>query len=119
MHEWHTGEYQFSLIVKLLDVICPNWCKQLIGVSSDGASAMTGGLKGTVTRLTNECNGKVFRIWCGAHQLDLIIKKAFKRLCNGEFVDTLTTLTGHLRRQQNLILEMDSACPTFSETRWI
>ena len=119
MRERHTGEYQFDLVVKFLDVIVSYWRRQLLGVASDGASAMTGCIRGTVTRLANECESDIFRVWCGAHQLDLVMKKAFSHLCNDEFVSILTGITGYLRRQQNLIAEMKSKCPTFAETRWI
>ena len=91
MRERHTGEYQYDLIVETMDVLAPKWRDQLISVSTDGASAMTGCVQGTRTRLSRECNGEIFRIWCGAHQLDLVVKKAFNQLLNEKF---LTTLTG-------------------------
>ena len=120
MRDRHTGEYQFSLVVTLLDVLAPNWRHQLIGIATDGASTMTGCIKGTVTRLSNECHSPIFRIWCGAHQLDLVMKRAFNRLCDDKkFLDTLTSVTGHLRRQQNLIADMKTTCPTFVTTRWM
>ncbi|MEL7520150.1 MAG: hypothetical protein AAGJ80_00800 [Cyanobacteria bacterium J06553_1] len=119
MRERHTGEYKFDLVVKLLDVIAPRWRQQLIGVSSDGASAMTGCARGVVSRLGRESTASIFRIWCGTHQLDLVMKKAFSNLCEDTFVQVLTSLTGHLRRQHNLIAEMKGMCPTFTETRWI
>ena len=119
MRERHTGEYQYDLIVRTLDVLAPDWRHQLIGVSSDGASTMTGCIQGTVTRLGQEAHGNIFRIWCGAHQLDLVVKKAFNKLCDERFLGILTGVTGHLRRQQNLIADMKSSCPTFVSTRWI
>lgn len=119
MRERHTGEYQYDLIVAAMDVLAPNWRHQLIGVSTDGASAMTGCVQGTCSRLARESHGSIFRIWCGAHQLDLVIKKAFNKLCSERFLNTLTGVTGHLRRQQNLITNMKSSCPTFASTRWI
>ena len=119
MRDRHTGAYQFELVVKLLDVIAPSWRDQLIGIASDGASDMTGCIQGTVTRLCQEANSEVYRVWCGAHQLDLLMKKAFHKLCEDNFVGRVTRLTGHLRRQQNLISDMKSTCPTFAETRWI
>jgi hypothetical protein len=119
MQERHTGVYQDDLIVRVLDVLSPNWRHQLIGVSSDGASAMTGCVQGTVTRLEHETHHPIFRIWCGAHQLDLVVKKAFNKLCDDEFLRITTGVTGHLCRQQNLIAEMDSACPSFVSTQWI
>ena len=80
---------------------------------------MTGCVQGTCTRLERECISPIFRIWCGAHQLDLVIKRAFNRLCNDRFLSMLTSVTGHLRRQTNLQVEMKSTCPTFVPTRWI
>ena len=47
------------------------------------------------------------------------MKRVFHNLLDDKFVSILTSVTGHLRRQQNLIIEMKSACPTFVETRWI
>ena len=80
---------------------------------------MTGCVQGTCTRLSNKCHGNIFRVWCGAHQLDLVVKKAFNQLMSDKFLNTLTGVTGHLRRQQNLIQDMKSACPTYTTTRWI
>jgi hypothetical protein len=71
MHERHTGQYQFDLVVTALDVIAPNWRYQLL-----------------------------FRIWFGAHQLDLVVKKAFGKLCNDHFLNIVTGVTGHLSWQQ-------------------
>lgn len=119
MRERHTGEYQYDLVVEVMDVLAPNWRHQLIGVSTDGASAMTGCVQGTTTRLSHECHSSIFRIWCGAHQLDLVVKKAFNELLDDKFLTMLTGVTGHLRRQQNLIQEMKSTCPTYVTTRWI
>ena len=41
MHEQHTGEYQNDLVVEAIDALAPNWRNQLIGITADGASAMT------------------------------------------------------------------------------
>jgi hypothetical protein len=80
---------------------------------------LTGCVQGTCTREERECHTPIFRIWCDAHQLDLVIKKAFNLLCSDKFLTTLTAVTGHLRRQPNLQVEMKSICPTFVSTRWI
>jgi hypothetical protein len=42
MRERHTGEYQYDLIVAAINVLAPEWRHQMIGVATDGASAMTG-----------------------------------------------------------------------------
>jgi hypothetical protein len=89
MKHRHTGEYQFDLVTKLLTVLAPDWRYQLIGIATDGASTMTGCISGTCTRLARECHSSIYRIWCGAHQLDLVVKKEFSRLCNENFLNTL------------------------------
>ncbi len=88
-------------------------------IATDGASTMTSCIKGTSTRLSNECHSRIFRIRCGAHQLDLVMKRAFNKLCNEKFLDALTSVTGHLQRQQNLIADMKSTCPMFVTTCWM
>jgi hypothetical protein len=69
--------------------------------------------------LEREKRHQILLIWCGAHELYLVIKKAFNKLCDKEFLRITTGVTGHLRRQLNLITEMNSACPTFVSTQWI
>jgi hypothetical protein len=49
----------------------------LIGSSTDGAADMTGCNVGFKTMLANAVSSPVFyRVWCLAHQLDLVIKAA-------------------------------------------
>jgi hypothetical protein len=111
----HTGENQYYLIVAALDVLR----HRLIGGAEGGASAMTGCLQGTNTRLERECHAPIFRIWCGARQLNLVIKRAFHGLCSDRFLNMLTGVTSHTIRQQNLQHEIKATCPTFVPTRWI
>jgi hypothetical protein len=47
------------------------------------------------------------------------VKKAFNWLMSNKFLNTLTGVTRHLWRQQNLIQDMKSTCPTFVTTCWI
>ena len=49
MYESHTGDNMFDLTTKILDVLCPNWKDKVIGVTTDGASNMTGCHVGMVT----------------------------------------------------------------------
>jgi hypothetical protein len=39
-------------------------------------------------------------------------------LCSETFYTCLTSLISHLRRQQKIVAEMKSTCPTVSSTRW-
>ena len=119
MRESHTGDYMFRLVADFLNALCPSWKAKLIGVSSDGASNMTGHISGVVSRLHKVCLPGCYRVWCAAHQMDLAVQKVFKKLCNDSFINTLLGITGRLRRQQNLILEMKAKCPRFIDTRWL
>jgi hypothetical protein len=116
-HERHTGLNMYNLIKKFLDALCPRWTDKLIGISTDGASNMTGRYQGVVTYLCNDTPHLVYRVWCGAHQLDLVVQSATRKLLDGEFVQYVTNMTGNLRRQKNLILEMKAKCPRFIDTR--
>ena len=119
MYETHTGENMFHLIVRILDIICPHWRTQLIGVGSDGASSMTGQFQGVVTRLANElANMKFYRVWCGLHQLDLVLKRAYMDLWENEVVDIMKKFIAYLRLQGTLINQMKATCPQLS-THWL
>ena len=109
----------FLLIVKFFDALLSNWKGKLIGISSDGASNMTGAFPGVVTRLQQLALPGLYRIWCCAHQMDLVVQKAIAVLCNKNFVSSVMGITGYLRRQVNLISEMQSKCPRFVNTRWL
>jgi hypothetical protein len=84
MFDRHTGENKYNLVAKFFDVICPTWRSKLLGVGSDGASVMTGHLSGVVTRLEKEAEHKIYRTWCGLHQLDLVMHEGYDSLMNGE-----------------------------------
>ena len=118
MFDWHTGENMYDLISNFLDVIYLEWRSKLIGVGTDGASSMTGVLKGVTTRLENDAQYGLYRVWCGLHQLDLVMKYAYKDLKNSKFNDILHGLTNHLCHQQNLITDMRSKCPKAITTCW-
>jgi hypothetical protein len=118
MYDNHTGKLMFDLITKLLTAMYPEWKKKLLGISTDGASSMTGSVRGLATRLEAVVEHKLYRIWCGLHQLDLIMKYGYKELMDGEFNDILHKLTGHLRHQSNLINGMRAKCPKATITRW-
>ena len=116
MFDRHTGENMHKLISNFLDVICSEWRSKLIGVGMDGASSMTGALKGVTTRLEKDAQYEIYRVWCGLHQLDLVMKYAYEELMDGEFNDILHGLTNYLRYQQNLIMNMRSKCPKAATT---
>ena len=119
MYESHTGNNMFALTSKILDVLSPDWKKKLIGVTSDGASNMTGCHVGMVTQIQRLALPGFYRVWCAAHQLDLAVQDRFKSMFNESFVHVIHGITGHLRRQKNLIKIMKATCPRFIDTRWL
>lgn len=91
----------------------------MIGVGSDGANAMIGHLQGVVTRIAKEsANNKFYRVWCGLHQLDLVLKHAYTELWDNEVVDIMKKFIAHLRQQSGLISAMQATCPQLT-TRWL
>ena len=73
MYESYTGDNMFALCSKILDVLCSNWKEKIIGVTTDGASNMTGRHVGIVTQIQRVDNDGFYRIWCTAHQFDLVV----------------------------------------------
>jgi hypothetical protein len=120
IHDRHTGEVMFSMISLLLDVLCPEWKTKLLGVASDGARNMTGRNAGVVTRLGNALpEGCVLiRIWCGAHQLDLVMQFVMDTVVKENFFSDMTAFISHLGRQQLLQASMESTCPRVVN-RWL
>jgi len=120
-HVQHTGLNMFEHLSKVLDVLCPDWKHRLIGVTTDGASNMTGKNIGLVTRIQNVVleDSDFYRVWCGAHQLDLVVKKAVNNLYDSSFVTTLDNLVGHLRAHKILRVDTGGLCPRVVDTRWI
>jgi len=102
---------------KLFDAIYPLWKDKLIGCSTDGVANMTRRHSGVVTRIQNVMKPNFMRVWCLLHQMDIIMQKVYKRVgCN--FYKTFTSIISFLRRQKNLVEEMQAICLNFSATRW-
>ena len=120
--ESHSGESLFGIFAKVLDVLGPQWKHKIVGSSTDGSPYMTGCHYGFTTRLANVALGQAFyRVWCLAHQLDLIINAALKAIADKAgfpFMTILTTTIGWLRRQDILIRRISSKCPYYIAVRW-
>ena len=97
LFERHSGENMFLVLQRLFDaVFSESWRSRCICVSSDGAKNMTGCLQGLVTRISNECSPGLIRIWCGLHQLDLVMQSVYEAAYNRQFYSTPTGLIGYL-----------------------
>ncbi|KAE8966950.1 hypothetical protein PF005_g28659, partial [Phytophthora fragariae] len=118
MFDRHTAVVQVRLIVRVLDILSANWRDKLIGISSDGENTMTGRHGGVVTLLEKEATHSVLRVWCAAHQMDLVMKAGFAIFGSGDFVKKTKDLIVHLRRQKKLSTEMGGAAKKLTN-RWL
>ncbi|CAK9196795.1 unnamed protein product [Sphagnum troendelagicum] len=98
MFDRHTGEVMYKMVAAFLNVMCPVWTVCLLGISSDGARNMTGQVAGVVTRLNNAMHNEcpLIRVWCGAHQLDLIMEYIMNSIVKERFFTTMTGFITHL-----------------------
>jgi hypothetical protein len=87
----------FKVLVKFLNALHPPWKDYLIGGSTDGAQSMTGQIHGLATRLSQSTSATLVWIWCGLHQLDLVMEDV-KFAYDGIFHLKLMTLIGSLQR---------------------
>ena len=109
----------YDIFVKLFNVLDGRWQSKIIGATSDGAASMTGRYEGTITYIQKACNPGFIRVWCGLHQLDIVVQKAVTNFFDEDFYSTLTGIIGYLRRQLNLIAKMKLTCPKVADTRWL
>jgi hypothetical protein len=120
MFDRHTGDIMSTMVSKFLTVLCPDWTIRLLGLTSDGARNMTRRVAGVVTRLDaamhSDCS--LIRIWCGAHQLDLVMEDIMNNVIKERFFSVMIGFITHLTRQRNLIAEMQTTCPRVIN-RWL
>ncbi len=76
MFEQHTDEVMFEMVSNFLTILCPNWNIHLLDLLCDGVQNMIRHVVGVVIRLQDlmhdDCS--LFHIWCGTHQLDLVME---------------------------------------------
>jgi hypothetical protein len=113
----HTAENTFNMLEKFLDAMSNLWRVKLISVATDGEPTMTGRHHGLVTRLAQAAEHKLLRIWCPPHQMDVVVRKGAELLYDGQWIKFAWTFSVHLRKQDNLITEMNAKCPK-KTNRW-
>jgi len=120
MFDCHTGDIMSTMVNKFLTMLCPDWTIRLLGLTSDGACNMTGRVTSVVTHfdaaMHNDCS--LIRIWCEAHQLDLVMEDIMNNVIKERFFSVMTGFITHLTQQQNLITEMQTTCPRVVN-RWL
>jgi hypothetical protein len=110
-YDRHSAINICKMICKLLNQLCSSWRHKLLSVSTDGENTMTGWKGGFVTLMDKESTNEVLRVWCPAHQLDLVIQDATVMINDNAFTKMTHNFTVHLRQQANLQLVMGSKCP--------
>ena len=100
IHGVHTGAVMFDAFQRFFDVLCPSWKRKVLSCASNGEAKMTGWISGFVTRMENVALPGFIRIWCAAHQLDIVMHRFYAGLLDEKFYRDLTWLIGFLRRQQ-------------------
>ena len=108
-----------SIVQVLQAVIGNNWMDKMIGISTDGAASMVGRVSGAVTRIERYLKPSVYRVWCGALQLDLAFQNAFEVSLRRTFHPILHSLIAYLRRPVNFKSSIGSFCPKEATTRWL
>ncbi len=94
-----------AMMSKFLIMFCPDWTIRLLGLMSDRARNMTARVVGVVTRLDTAMHNDCFLIWiwCGVHQLDLVMEDIMNNVIKERFFSVLIGFITHFTRQLNLI----------------
>lgn len=121
-----TGKQLFDVLRKTLDAICESWTTRLISICLDGALNTADQVRVMFSLLDKHLQAqnpardlRLIHVWCGAHQLDLVVRDSLSAFVDDEFYCTLTAVVGYLRRQSNLANAMGSTCPKLVTTRWL
>jgi hypothetical protein len=95
-YDRHLAVNIYKMICKLLDQLCSYWRHKLLSVGMDGENTMTGWKGGFLTLMDKESANEVLRVWCPAHQMDLVIQDATVMISDGAFTKTTHSFTVHL-----------------------
>jgi hypothetical protein len=100
MFNRHIDEVMFDMVSKFLTVLCPDWTIRFIGLAFEGACNMIGCVVGIVIRLDAAMHDDCLltRIWCGVHQLDLVMEHIMNNVVKERFT-IMTSFITHITRQ--------------------
>lgn len=110
-----------------LNILDTNWRTKLLGTTTNGGSntgrntGMTGSQQGLAARLTSLVTKPGFYlIWCGVHQLELVVKNAVTEFCQKSFYDELVAILATLRQDHHGVFnasEIPDITPTYATSR--
>ena len=100
-------------------MVDPDWQLKVVSIGNDGDRTMTGRISGVQTNFEEVMDFLIMRFWCGLHQIDPVMQKAYLALFDSMFVPTLTGLIDFLRRLSCIQMEMKTTFPKFVSTQWL
>lgn len=110
-----------------LNILDPNWRAKLLGTTTNGGAntgrntGMTGSQQGLAARLTSLVTKPGFYlIWCGVHQLELVVKNAVAEFCQKSFYDELVAILATLRQDHHGVFnsaEIPDITSTYATSR--
>lgn len=109
----------YQTFEKAMDAVFPPWRGYLIGLSSDGEAQTNDRVAELITRIQQEASNPVYRTWCGSSQLDVTMKHFYRSLLGGSFATTLRALTGYIRSNESLVLDMGQAPSAVNPNSWL
>jgi hypothetical protein len=136
MSESHTGEYMYELIDRTMRALDPDWNAKVIGVSTDGASSMTGCIRGfeTLVAKSIESSPTTYRVQCVAHRANLALGEAIRSFTDDAHglktldgcivyhdLDVMKILCGvvrSIRLAKSLQKKTRKQCPLYIKVRW-
>ncbi|GMG15018.1 unnamed protein product [Phytophthora fragariaefolia] len=115
----HPAPSIMDRLEKFLDIMDSNWRGKLLGSSTNGGintgrnTGMTGSQQGLSARFTTVVNKPAFYlIWCGVHQLELVVKNCVVAFCHKSFYDELVSVLATLRQAQQSSPHQDGSFAT-------
>ncbi|KAE9022765.1 hypothetical protein PR003_g11965 [Phytophthora rubi] len=118
----HPAPSIMERLEKFLDIMDANWRGKLLGTTTNGGvntgrnTGMTGSQQGLSARLTTVVNKSAFYlIWCGVHQLELVVKNCVASFCQKAFYDELVSVLATLRQDQQSSHQEGSLSPFAAE----
>ena len=72
-----SGKQIYLHAMRMLDILFPEWKSIMLSITTDGEKKITGHIQGVSTRFEQAVLPGYSRIWCGLHQLDLVLQQFY------------------------------------------
>lgn len=104
--ERHMAEVIFDTVVQALSVLYPTWLDTTIGILTDCNRKITAPVSSVAAQFENVAKGRFIRLWCGVHQIDIVLQSTYTKLSDETSYKQLISLMSYLRRRKNIINDM-------------